>query len=175
MIGSDNSLSHGRRQAIIWTNDGILSIGPLRKNFSEILIEVHTFSFKKIHMKMSFGKWRPFCLGLNVAGCGKMYTRGLSGNNGSEQANNKNLNHMYHIILEIIARDLSNMQPLLIGRSYHLRRVIYYMCHIQRGVIYHMYVWWETLQTWRRYHMETFSALLALCEGNPPATDGFPS
>ena len=23
--------------------------------------------------------------------------------------------------------------------------------------------------------METFSALLALCEGNPPVTDGFPS
>ena len=27
----------------------------------------------------------------------------------------------------------------------------------------------------RRHQMETFSALLALCEGNPPVTDGFPS
>ena len=27
--GPDNGLSPGRRQAIIWTNDGILSIGPL--------------------------------------------------------------------------------------------------------------------------------------------------
>ena len=65
-IGSDNGLSPGRRQAIIWTNDGILLIGPLGTNFNEILIEIHTFSFKKIHVKMSSAKWRPFCLGLNV-------------------------------------------------------------------------------------------------------------
>ena len=50
----------------IWTNAGILLTGPLRTNFSEILIEIQTFSFKKIHMKMSSGKWGPFCLGLNV-------------------------------------------------------------------------------------------------------------
>ena len=65
-IGSDNGLSPGRRQAIIWTNAGILSIGPLGTNFSEIWIEVHTVSFKKIHLKMSSGKWRPCCLDLNV-------------------------------------------------------------------------------------------------------------
>ena len=29
--------------------------------------------------------------------------------------------------------------------------------------------------TWWRHRMETFSALLALCEGNPPFTGGFPS
>ena len=28
---------------------------------------------------------------------------------------------------------------------------------------------------WRRHTMETVSALLALCEGNPPVTGGFPS
>ena len=39
IIASDNGLSPGRRQAIIWTNAGILSIGPLGTNFSEILIE----------------------------------------------------------------------------------------------------------------------------------------
>ena len=33
-IGSDNGLSPGRRQAIIWTNAGILLIGPLGTNFS---------------------------------------------------------------------------------------------------------------------------------------------
>ena len=66
IIGSDNGLSPGRRQAIIWTNAGILLIGTLGTNFSEILIECHSFSFKKMHMKMSSGKWRPSCLGLNV-------------------------------------------------------------------------------------------------------------
>ena len=65
-IDSDNGLSPGRRQAIIRTNSGILLIEPLRTNFNEILIEIHIFSFKKIHFKMSSGKWRPFCLGLNV-------------------------------------------------------------------------------------------------------------
>ena len=65
-IGSDNGLSPGRRQAIIWTNAGILLIVPSGTNFNEIFIAIQTFSFKKIHSKMSSGKWRPFCLGLNV-------------------------------------------------------------------------------------------------------------
>ena len=65
ILGSDNGLLPGRRQAIIWTNAGILLIGPLWTNFSEISIEIHKLSFKKMHLKMS-GKWRPFCLGLNV-------------------------------------------------------------------------------------------------------------
>ena len=50
IIGSDNDLSPGWRQAIIWTNAGILLIGPLGTNFNEILSEIHTFSFKKIHL-----------------------------------------------------------------------------------------------------------------------------
>ena len=66
IIGSDNGLSPDRRQAIIWTNAGSLLIGPLGTIFSEIWIEIHTFSFNKIHLKMSSAKWRPLCLGLNV-------------------------------------------------------------------------------------------------------------
>ena len=57
-IGSDNGLSPCWRQAIIWTNAGT--------NFSEILIKIHTFSFKQMHLKMLSGKWQTFCLGLNV-------------------------------------------------------------------------------------------------------------
>ena len=63
ITGSDNGLSPGRR---IWTNPEILLIGPLGTKFSEILIEIHTFSFNKMHLKMPSGKWRPFCLGINV-------------------------------------------------------------------------------------------------------------
>ena len=66
IIGSDNGLSPGRHQAIIWTNAGILLIGPLGTNFSETLIEILTFSFKKMRMKGSSAKRRPFCLSLNV-------------------------------------------------------------------------------------------------------------
>ena len=65
-IGSDNGLSPGRRQAIIWTNARMLLMGPLWINFSEILIEIPTFSFKKMRLKVSSAKRRPFCLGLNV-------------------------------------------------------------------------------------------------------------
>ena len=65
IIGSDNGLSPNRRQAIIWTNAGILLIGTLGTNVSEISIEIYTLSFRKMHLKMSSGKWRPCCLGLN--------------------------------------------------------------------------------------------------------------
>ena len=66
IIGPYNGLSPGRRQAIIWTNAGILLIGPWGTNFSEILISIQAFSFRKMHLKMSSAKWRPFCIGLNV-------------------------------------------------------------------------------------------------------------
>ena len=33
----------------------------LSSNFREISIEIHTFSFKKLHLKTSSAKWRPFC------------------------------------------------------------------------------------------------------------------
>ena len=66
IIGSDNDLSPERRQAIIWTNAGILLFGPLGTNFSEILIEIQTFSLKKIRLKMSSAKCCSFRLGLNV-------------------------------------------------------------------------------------------------------------
>ena len=66
IIGSDNGLSPDRCQAIIWTNAGILLIGLLGTYFGEIFIEIHTFSFTKMHLKMSSGKRWPFCLSLNV-------------------------------------------------------------------------------------------------------------
>ena len=59
IIGSDNGLSPERRPAIILTNAGILLIGPLETNFSEILM-------KKIRLKMSSAKCWSFCVGLNV-------------------------------------------------------------------------------------------------------------
>ena len=53
IIDSDNGLLPGRRQAIICTNAGILLIGPQSTNFSEFLIEIHTFSLKKMYLKIS--------------------------------------------------------------------------------------------------------------------------
>ena len=60
IVGSDNGLAPsssdtgllpGRCQTIIWTSAGILLIGPLRANFSETLIGIQTFPFKKMHWK----------------------------------------------------------------------------------------------------------------------------
>ena len=65
IIGSDNGLSPGRRQANIWTNAGILLIRTLGTNLSEILGEILSFSFWKMHLKMSSTKLRLFGLGLN--------------------------------------------------------------------------------------------------------------
>ena len=66
IIGSENGLSPGRHQALFWTIAGILSIRTLGTNFNEILSEIHTFSFKKMHLKMLSAKWRPICLSLNM-------------------------------------------------------------------------------------------------------------
>ena len=64
IIGSDNGLSPGRREAIICTNAGMLLIGLLAANVSEIIIESHTFSFMKVYLEMSPEK--PFCLRSSV-------------------------------------------------------------------------------------------------------------
>ena len=61
IIGSDNALSPCRHQDIIWTNAGILLIGPLSANSSEILIKIQNFLFTKMHLRISSAKWRPFC------------------------------------------------------------------------------------------------------------------
>ena len=73
IIDSDNGLSPGQRQAIFWTNAGIWLVGPFATNFNGILIGIQIFSLKKMHLKMSSAKWRPFCLGLNVLNCQTIY------------------------------------------------------------------------------------------------------
>ena len=51
IIGSDNVLLLGRRQAIIGSNDGISSIHTVATNSSEILSEIHNFHSRKCHWK----------------------------------------------------------------------------------------------------------------------------
>ena len=52
IIGSDNGLSPGRRQSIIWTYAGILLIGPPSNKLQWNLAKA---SFKKMHLKVSCG------------------------------------------------------------------------------------------------------------------------
>ena len=65
IIGPDNNLSPSTRQIIIWNNAWTMLIGTLGTNFSDIVNVTRMFSFKKLLLKISSGKWRPFCLGLN--------------------------------------------------------------------------------------------------------------
>ena len=59
-IGSDNGLSPERHQAIVPTNAGILLIGPLGTNLSDILIGIQTFSaLENVVCKMTSILSRP--------------------------------------------------------------------------------------------------------------------
>ena len=67
IIGSDNGLSPGRPQAIIWTNAGILLIGPLGTNFSEILkrnsnIFIQENVLENVVCEMASILSRPWCV-----------------------------------------------------------------------------------------------------------------
>ena len=65
-IGSDNGLLPIQHQVIIWTNAGILLIGHIKTNFTEILIKMQNFSFTKMHLKISSVKWQISFPGADV-------------------------------------------------------------------------------------------------------------
>ena len=92
IIGLDNGLSPGRRQTIIWINDGILLIGPLGTNLSEILVRFKHFHYKKCTRKcclrngvhfvsasMCYNRLLPYSQGVGLWLCTASYPvmRGL--------------------------------------------------------------------------------------------------
>ena len=52
----NNGLPPARHQAITWTSAGLLSIWLLGANLSEIQIRILSFSFTKMHLKLSSAK-----------------------------------------------------------------------------------------------------------------------
>ena len=58
IIDSDN--------AIVRTNAGMFIIGHVETNLGEIIMDIHTFLFKKMQLKVSSGNWRAFCIGPNL-------------------------------------------------------------------------------------------------------------
>ena len=120
ITGSDNGLSPGRRQAIIWSNAGILLIRTLGTNFSEIVIEIQTFSLKKMRLKMSSGKWRPFCLGLNVlTGYVQCFTPRGSIDWESELVNSSPLDKMAAISQKIFSDAFLWMKSFVFWFKFH--------------------------------------------------------
>ena len=74
VIGSDNCLSPGRRQAIIWTNAGILLIGSLGTNFNDFFnrnsyIFTQENQFENVVWKMASILSRPQCVNSQTGGC----------------------------------------------------------------------------------------------------------
>ena len=59
-IGSGNGLFPFQRHPITWTNADNWT------TFSEIIIKIQIFSFKKMYVKISSAKWLPFCSGLII-------------------------------------------------------------------------------------------------------------
>ena len=149
-IGSDNGLSPGRRQAIIWTNEDIVLIGPLGTNFNEILIEIHIFSFMKIHFKMSSGKRRLCCLGLNVL------TNDSSSNN-PKLAEIKLTSWLVPGV-EINIIKFAKCFCVWWRNSLNVSTQLYHRSSYQ--LTFGWTPWWH-------HDMGRFSALLALCAGNP--------
>ena len=155
-IGSDNGLSPGGRQAIIWPNGEIFLIGPLGINSSEILIASNTFSFMKMHLKMSSAKWRLFRFGLN-----ELITTGRACHPGGHHLNHypgtfcSNLGAWQTTII---------VTPTVAARSKKTSNLRV------TGMFPFDYV-----HTWWRHQMETFSALLALYAGNSPVPGEFPA
>ena len=149
IIGSDNGLSPGRRQAIIRTNAGILLKRPLGTNFSEFLVKILIFSFKKMRLKVSSAKRRPFCLGLNE------------------------LTMLWQD--SIIPRDHFVYEPSQWATALQCNiDCISLAGHIHKTIPVHLnYHIWVI-----GYDMETLYALLFLRARNPPVTciaDGFPA
>ena len=67
-IGSGNGLSPVWRQAITntWINTGLLSIGLLGTNFSEIWIGILSFSFKKMHSQLLSARMSAILSRVNI-------------------------------------------------------------------------------------------------------------
>ena len=165
IIGSENGLSPDQRQAISWTNDGILSIGPLGINFSEMLIEIHTFSFKKIHLEMSSGKWRPFCLGVNVL---SLVVKEAPGEI-------LKINVTFHLVL-YIQMTWSLIVYLISAYEWKIDSKESY-AHIERnGMSNHRRLYCLLNCLCRRRSKKTSKLrVTSLWEGNPTVTGGFPS
>ena len=64
-VQKDNGLLLAGAKPLIWTNAGIYCQLDPCKQTSVKFNRNHIFAFKKMHLKMSSGKWRSFCLGLN--------------------------------------------------------------------------------------------------------------
>ena len=141
-IGSDNGLSPERRQAIIWTSVGMLLIGPLGTNFSEILIEIYTFSFTKMQWRHNghdsvsnhqphgcflnrlFGRRSKKTSKLRVTGplCGEFTGTGEFPTQRASNAENVSIWRRHH---EYYVHSWQRREIVIISFAWHISRILY--------------------------------------------------
>ena len=140
IIGSDNGLSPGRRQAIIWTNAGILLNGPLGIYFNEIVIEINTFYSRKCIWKCHLRNggtlvryWNTVYI--HTAHCKIMHQGGVSilkilpSQNRDPHDKNKTVSIPGKMVLYWLSYFYHNVIPSL--RRHFLRVVIQYIANFQ--------------------------------------------
>ena len=195
IICSDNGLSPDRCQAIIWTNAGLLLIGPLGTNFSEILIEILTFSFKTMHLKLSSakvaailsrGRWvnkKPLTScppTAEVKAAAVLYY-----GSGYRSIFFKKMS-LWPTGAESCLKN--NLCRILTNTSIFLRKlnqlVVVHAGYKRGGPFSPPSLLWNSARldssrisapSWRRHDMETLSSTLTLCEGKPLVAGGFSS
>ena len=77
IIDSDNGLPPVRRQDIIWTNIGILSIGPLGINFREISMEIQTLTHIRCGVENKFADIVNVHTVISLTHCGLVMPYGI--------------------------------------------------------------------------------------------------
>ena len=124
IIGADNDLSPGRHQAIIWTNAGILSFQTIGKNSSK----THTFSFKKMHLKMSSVILQQFCLCPNVSR-GELDTGNIDQGIMKKSTRKWLKNARKRLLISVIINFrgmLKNIFKIYLNKT---QPCVYFMCH----------------------------------------------
>ena len=102
-----NCIQNFHSRKCIWTNTVLLSIGPIGTNFSQIICKIQTFSFKKMHLKISPEKCWPFCLSLNGLTTSRLVlTQGHDGTSSHYISNS-----FYYHGLTLIPAWISNHMP----------------------------------------------------------------
>ena len=118
---------------VIKTDDGIVFIGPLGTNFSEIFIEIYTFSLNK----MLSGKWRPFRVGL------KVLTFLISGSTLSYA-----ITHLMMMTLKYI-KCLPTIKVIKVNSIHYNRQQVKLFPFIQRHLVYKFFFFTNAFEMWQ--------------------------
>ena len=138
----------------------------LGTTFSEILLEIQTLSFKKMHLNVSSAKWRPFCLGLNVlrrsdACVGKLTIIDSDNGLSAWTAPSHYLNQCWNIVNWPLG---TNFSEILIGiHTFSFKKMYLKMSSAKRGPFcfgFNMLTMWLALYVEMAPHLISAARLL---------------